>query len=82
MVRETAREEFERTAESGACAQAALRDLAEHQPRLLADTIAYLTGAAREVAAAAVRSVRLGYGLDDPFMRALKASAHAAGRAS
>ncbi len=75
--RETAREDFAKSAESGDRTGAALRDLAERNPRLFADTVAYLTGVQSDLATAAVESVRLGHGLDEPLMRALEASATA-----
>ena len=79
--RETAREQLAET-EPDPCAHTALRDLADRHPQLLADTIRHLTGAARDIARAVAESVRLGYPLDPPLMRALAASAPQPGRAS
>ena len=56
-------------------ATAALHSLAERHPRLFADTVRYLFGADRDIAAAVVESVRLGYALDEPLDAALNALA-------
>ena len=61
-------------------ATAALHHLAEHHPRLFADTVRYLYGVDRDIADAVVESVRLGYALDAPLDAALNALAADSGR--
>ena len=61
-------------------ATASLHRFADRHPRLFADTIRYLFGIDRDVAAAVTESVRLGYALDAPLDAALNALAAAADR--
>ncbi|MCY3810283.1 MAG: hypothetical protein OXH15_00610 [Gammaproteobacteria bacterium] len=67
----------ERLREDGAlpAATAALHRFAETHPRLFADTVRYLFGVDRAIAAAVTESVRLGYALDGPLDAALNALA-------
>ena len=67
----------ERLRENGRlpAATAALYSLATRHPRLFADTVRYLFGIDRDIAAAVTESVRLGYALDAPLDTALNALA-------
>ena len=56
-------------------ATAALHRFADTHPALFADTIRYLFGVDRHIAAAVAESVRLGYALDGPLDAALNALA-------
>ena len=56
-------------------ATAALHRFADRHPRLFADTIRYLFGVDRDIAAAVTESVRLGHALDAPLDAALNAQA-------
>ena len=69
----------QRLREDGAlpAATAALHRLADRHPHLFADTIRYLFGVDRDIAAAVTESVRLGYPLDAPLDAALNALASA-----
>ena len=77
-ARERLHEEGELPAEAGS---AALHHLADRHPSLFADTVVCLTGVDRDVGRAVAQSVRLGYPLDEPLLRALGACAAVTGRA-
>ena len=55
-------------------ATAALHSLADRHPDLFADTVRYLFGVDRDIAAAVTESVRLGHALDGPLDAALNAA--------
>ena len=55
-------------------ATAALHSLADRHPGLFADTVRYLFGVDRDIAAAVTESVRLGHALDGPLDAALNAA--------
>ena len=55
-------------------ATAALHSLADRHPDLFADTVGYLFGVDRDIAAAVTESVRLGHALDEPLDAALNAA--------
>ena len=55
-------------------ATAALHSLADRHPDLFADTVRYLFGVDRDIAAAVTESVRLGHALDEPLDAALNAA--------
>ncbi len=66
----------ERLRENGRlpAATAALHCLARRHPDLFADTVRYLFGVDRDIAAAVTESVRLGHALDEPLDAALNAA--------